>query len=212
MKLIIFGPQGSGKGTYAARLSQHFGIPAISTGDLLRSLRDDPKEGKLIREYQDKGLLVPDELVLRILDDRLQKDDAKNGFILDGFPRNIKQADALESIAKMESAVLLNVPEWILLKRLTNRRTCRKCGSIFNILTLPPKKEGLCDKCQGELYQRADDTEEAIKQRLLIFKKDTEPLIKYYKDKGILKEISCDRLDSPPEENVEKILKVLGAK
>ncbi len=110
MKLIIFGPQGSGKGTYASRLSQKFGIPAISTGDLLRSMREDPVNGKLIREYQDKGLLVPDELVLKILKERIAKEDAKHGFILDGFPRNMSQANALDKMIKMDYAVLLNVP------------------------------------------------------------------------------------------------------
>ncbi len=210
MKLIIFGPQGSGKGTYASRLSQKFGIPAISTGDLLRSMREDPVNGKLIKEYQDKGLLVPDELVLKILSERIAKEDARNGFILDGFPRNMSQANALDGMVQMDYAVLLNVPEWILLKRLSNRRTCKSCGSIFNVLTLPPKVEGICDKCGGMLYQRPDDTEEAIMRRLSIFKKDTEPLVNYYKEKGILREISCDSLDSPPEENVAKILKVLG--
>ncbi len=212
MKLIIFGPQGSGKGTYASRLSQKFGIPAISTGDLLRSMREDPVNGKLIREYQDKGLLVPDELVLKILKERIAKEDAKHGFILDGFPRNMSQANALDKMIKMDYAVLLNVPEWILLKRLSNRRTCKSCGTIFNVLTLPPKVEGICDKCGGMLYQRPDDTEESIMRRLSIFKKDTEPLVNYYKEKGILREISCDRLDSPPEENVQKILDVLGVK
>jgi adenylate kinase len=210
VKLIIFGPQGSGKGTYASRLSQKFGIPAISTGDLLRSMREDPVNGKLIKEYQDKGLLVPDELVLKILSERIAKEDARNGFILDGFPRNMSQANALDGMVQMDYAVLLNVPEWILLKRLSNRRTCKSCGSIFNVLTLPPKVEGICDKCGGMLYQRPDDTEEAIMRRLSIFKKDTEPLVNYYKEKGILREISCDSLDSPPEENVAKILKVLG--
>ncbi len=212
MKLIIFGPQGSGKGTYASRLSQKFGIPAISTGDLLRSMREDPVNGKLIKEYQDKGLLVPDELVLKILKERIAKEDAKHGFILDGFPRNMSQANALDKMIKMDYAVLLNVPEWILLKRLSNRRTCKSCGTIFNVLTLPPKVEGICDKCGGMLYQRPDDTEESIMRRLSIFKKDTEPLVNYYKEKGILREISCDRLDSPPEENVQKILDVLGVK
>jgi adenylate kinase len=212
VKLIIFGPQGSGKGTYASRLSQKFGIPAISTGDLLRSMREDPVNGKLIKEYQDKGLLVPDELVLKILKERIAKEDAKHGFILDGFPRNMSQANALDKMIKMDYAVLLNVPEWILLKRLSNRRTCKSCGTIFNVLTLPPKVEGICDKCGGMLYQRPDDTEESIMRRLSIFKKDTEPLVNYYKEKGILREISCDRLDSPPEENVQKILDVLGVK
>jgi adenylate kinase len=212
MKLIIFGPQGSGKGTYAKRLGEKFKIPQISTGDLLRSMRDDPKLGKIIRDCQDKGLLVPDDIVFTLLEGRIAKDDANKGFILDGFPRNMEQAKRLDKITSIDAAVLLNVPEWILIKRLTNRMTCRKCGEIFNTVTLPPKKSGVCDKCTGELYQRDDDKEEAIKLRLEIFKKNTSPLINYYKEKGILKEISCDRLDSPPEENVEKILKELGVK
>ena len=213
MKLIIFGPIGSGKGTYASRLAQIFGIPQISTGDLFREIvKTGSPLGKEVKRIMDAGGLQPDEITIQILKERLAKPDTNNGFILDGFPRNMEQAKALDEITKIDAAVLLNVPEWLLLKRLTNRRVCRKCGEIFNILTLPPKKEGVCDKCGGELYQRHDDQEEAIRVRLSIFKKDTEPLINYYKEKGVLKQISCDKLDSPPEENVQKILDVLGVK
>ena len=211
MNLIIFGPQGSGKGTIASRLGAKLGIPQISTGDLLRyEVKNGTPLGKKVEGIMNAGGLVSDEIVLGLLQNRINQKDAKKGFILDGYPRNLSQALTLDKIANMDAAVLLNVPEWLLLKRLTNRRVCRTCGEIYNLVNIRPKKAGICDKDGGELYQRDDDKEEAIKARLATYEKMTKPLIEFYKQKGILKEYTCDRLEITPDENVANIMKVLG--
>lgn len=212
IKIIMLGPPGAGKGTYATRLAPKLGIPTISTGELLRAARDDPEIGETIRKYQDSGELVPDEIVIQILKKRLEQDDAKNGFILDGFPRTLEQAKALETITNIDVVVNLDVPEEILIKRLSARRQCKKCGAIYNLLYLKPKVDGICDKCGGELYQRDDDKPEAIKERLRVYHEKTAPLIDYYKEKGIMITITTDRIDVPPEEQVEKIMQKLKEK
>ncbi|MCD6575791.1 MAG: adenylate kinase [Nanoarchaeota archaeon] len=212
VKIIMLGPPGAGKGTYATRLAPKLGIPTISTGELLRAARDDPEIGETIRKYQDSGELVPDEIVIQILKKRLEQDDAKNGFILDGFPRTLAQAKALETITNIDVVINLDVPEEILIKRLSARRQCKKCGAIYNLLYLKPKVDGICDKCGGELYQRDDDKPEAIKERLRVYHEKTAPLIDYYKEKGIMITITTDRIDVPPEEQVEKIMQKLKEK
>jgi adenylate kinase len=207
MKIIIFGPQGSGKGTYASRLSPLLGnIPHIATGDLLRAARDDKEHGEKIRHYQDTGGLVPDEIVLKIFKKRLDQPDARKGFIIDGYPRNAEQAKALDGIATIDVVINLVVPEWVLLQRLSTRVQCRNCSTIFNTLTLPPKKLGICDKCGGPLFQRDDDKPEAIKKRLALYHEMSAPLIKHYRDKGIVIDIECDSPDIPPEIIVNKIM------
>lgn len=208
----MLGPPGAGKGTYATRLAPKLGIPTISTGELLRASREDIEFGETIKKYQDSGDLVPDEIVIQILKKRLEKDDAKNGFILDGFPRTLKQAKALEKISKIDVVINLSVSEEILIKRLSSRRQCKKCGEIYNLLYLKPKVEGICDKCGGELYQRDDDKPEAIKERLKIYHEKTAPLVDYYANKGIIITITTERIDIPPEEQVEKIMQKLKEK
>ncbi|MGA3020798.1 MAG: nucleoside monophosphate kinase [Candidatus Micrarchaeales archaeon] len=211
MNIIIFGPMNSGKGTIASRLSLKLEIPHISTGDLLREeIRQGTEIGKSAEAFVKKGLLNPDNVVTDLLKKRLSQKDAKKGFILEGYPRNMSQALILDKIAKIDAAVILNVPEWILLSRAANRVTCRKCGAIYNLLSVKPKKEGICDKDGGELYHREDDNEASIKNRLEIYNKDTKPLIDYYKQKGILKEFFCDKLDTPPEDNAAQVLRLLG--
>ncbi len=212
VKIIMLGPPGAGKGTYATRLAPKLGIPTISTGELLRAARQDPEFGETIKKYQDSGDLVPDEIVIKILKKRLEQDDAKNGFILDGFPRTLEQARALETISDIDVVVNLSVPEEILIERLSSRRQCKQCGAIYNLLYLKPKVEGVCDKCGGELYQRDDDKPEAIKERLRIYHEKTAPLVEYYTNKGILVTITTDRIDIPPEEQVEKIMQKLKEK
>ncbi len=212
MILILFGPQGSGKGTIASRVGAKLGgIPHISTGDMLRDeVKRATEIGKNAAPIMNSGGLVPDAVVNKLLEDRLSKDDAKNGFILDGYPRNITQAHELETKYKVDAAVLLNVPVWLLLSRLTNRRVCRNCGEVYNLVNLNPKKEGVCDKCGGEVYQRDDDKEEAIKERFATYERVTMPLVEYYKGKGILKTVTCDKLETTPDENVASMLKALG--
>ena len=211
MKIVMLGPQGSGKGTYASRLSPILGTPHISTGDIFReNIKEKTELGKKVEEYLQSGRLVPDEITLEIIKDRLSRPDCKNGFILDGFPRTLKQAEELENITNLDYVVYLNVPEWLLLKRLSSRVVCRDCGKIYNLLNIKPKEEGKCDLCSGELIRRKDETPEAIKVRLKEYEEKTKPIEDYYKKKGILLVVSCDRMESPPEENVKKILDLLG--
>lgn len=212
MKIIFLGPPGAGKGTYASRLTPILGIPHISTGDIVRDeIKAQTELGKTIREYSDKGELVPDEIIIRLLAKRLRKPDYERGFILDGFPRTIKQAEALERIMKIDLVINLNVPDEIIIKRLSNRLTCRRCGTIYNKLTLKPKRDNICDKCGGQLYQREDDKPEVIQERLNVYRKKTEPLIEYYKKKSLLKDVSCDDLTIPPEAIVEKIKLIINS-
>ena len=206
MKIIFLGPPGAGKGTYASRLTPILGVPHISTGDIVRDeIKAQTELGKTIREYSDKGELVPDEIITKLLTKRLRKPDHEKGFILDGFPRTIKQAEALDKISKIDLVINLNVPDEIIIKRLSNRLTCKKCGTIYNKLTLKPKRDNICDECGGQLYQREDDKPEVIQERLNVYRKKTEPLIEYYRKKDLLKNVSCNDLMTPPEAIVEKI-------
>ena len=184
MRMVLLGPPGSGKGTYASRLNSVLGVPHISTGDMVREeIKAQTELGKTIKRYSDKGELVPDEIIIQLLAERLKKPGAEKGFILDGFPRTPPQAEALDKIAKLDLVINLNVPDEIIIARLSNRLTCRKCGAIYNRLTLKPKLDEICDLCGGELYQRDDDKPEVIKERLNVYRRNTEPLIEYYKNK-----------------------------
>jgi adenylate kinase len=211
MNAIIFGPPGSGKGTYASFIEKQLGIVKISTGDIIREeISNNTKLGKTMKEYSDKGELVPDKIVIEILKKRISKlDSRKKGFILDGYPRTVAQAEALNKIVKIDVIINLNVPDWIIIERLSSRRTCKQCGTAFNIKYYKPKIEGVCDKCCGELYQRKDDTEEVIRERIQVYQKQTQPLIKYYKGKIPFVDFECDSPDIPPEINAQKILEKL---
>jgi adenylate kinase len=196
VRLVFLGAPGAGKGTQAKKLVEKYGIPQISTGDLLRAaVAQGTPLGKEAKAYMDKGELVPDSVVLGMVKERLAQDDCKKGFILDGFPRNVAQAEALDKmLAEMniplDLALNLDVPFDDLMKRLTGRRTCKSCGQMYNIYFSPPKVDGKCDKCGGELFQRDDDKEETIRKRLEVYRAQTEPLIDYYSKKGILKTVS----------------------
>jgi len=210
MRIVMLGPPGAGKGTYASRLNVNLGIPHISTGDMVRDeIKAQTELGKKIKQYSDKGELVPDEIIIQLLADRLKRPDCKKGFILDGFPRTINQAESLDKISKIDVAVNLNVPDEIIITRLSNRVTCKKCGAIYNLLTLKPKKEGVCDSCGGDLYQRYDDKPKVIQERLNVYREKTQPLIEYYKKKELLKDAQCNDLMTPPEVVVAQILKIL---
>lgn len=195
MRLVLLGAPGAGKGTQAKKLIEKYGIPQISTGDILRaSVAEGTPLGKEAKSYMDKGELVPDSVVLGLVEERLQKDDCKKGYILDGFPRNTAQAEALDGMLEklglpLTAAISVDVPKEDLMKRLTGRRTCKGCGQMYNVYFSPSAKEGVCDKCGGELFQRDDDKEETIKKRLEVYDAQTAPLIDYYGKKGILKAI-----------------------
>ncbi len=192
MRIILLGPPGAGKGTQAKDLVQKYGIPQISTGDILRkNLADKTPLGLEAKKYMDKGELVPDSVVVGIVKDRLKESDCKKGYILDGFPRTVPQAETLDvALADMKTPIdkvlSIEVPDSELVKRLGGRRTCRGCQAGYHVMFKPSKKEGVCDSCGGELYQRDDDKEDAIKNRLKVYMASTAPLIGYYKNKGML--------------------------
>lgn len=196
MRIVLLGAPGAGKGTQAKKLIEKYPMPQISTGDLLRAaVAAGSPLGKEAKSYMDKGELVPDSVVLGMVQERLRQDDCKSGYILDGFPRNTKQAEALDSMLSslnmpLTAALSVDVPFDDLMKRLTGRRTCKACGQMYNIYFNAPKKEGVCDKCGGELFQRDDDKEETIKKRLEVYNAQTAPLIDYYGKKSILKSVS----------------------
>lgn len=210
MKIIFLGPPGSGKGTYASRLSPILNVPHISTGDILReNVKRETELGRTASEYMEKGKLVPDKIIISMIKERISQEDCRNGFILDGFPRTINQAKELDRITEIDAVINLAVPEDIIIKRLTARRVCEKCGAIYNILTLKPKEEGICDRCGGRLIQRKDDTEEVIKKRLEVYKETAKPIIEFYENKKKLYDIEINQADASVEEGVERILKVL---
>ncbi len=195
MKLILLGPPGAGKGTQAKMLTDEFAIPQISTGDILRAaVNDGTPLGVKAKSFMDAGGLVPDEVVIGIVAERLQQDDCGNGFILDGFPRTVAQADALQANLQqmgkdLDSVVALQVDSEALVERLTGRRTCKACGRGYHVSFDPSTKAGLCDDCGGELFQRDDDREETIRKRLDVYDEQTAPLISYYRDGGMLVEL-----------------------
>jgi adenylate kinase len=195
MKLVLLGAPGAGKGTQAKKLIEKYKIPQISTGDILRkAVADGTPLGKEAKSFMDKGELVPDSVVIGLVKERLGQDDCNNGYILDGFPRNTSQAETLDTVlsdmgSPLDIALSVDVDKDVLMKRLTGRRTCKGCQQMYNIHFSPPRKDGVCDKCGGELYQRDDDKEETIKNRLDVYEKSTAPLIDYYGKKGILKSV-----------------------
>ena len=202
MRLILLGAPGAGKGTVAKQLTAIDGSVQISTGDILRAaVKDGTELGKQAKAYMDAGDLVPDELIMGIMKERLKEDDCQKGFLLDGFPRTIPQAvqlkDLLEDIdIELDAAVNLDVPRDVILDRLTTRRTCVDCGAIYNVKSMPPKQEGVCDKCGGEVVQRDDETEEAISNRLDVYNEKTAPLVDYYRGEGILMDVNSTSSDA----------------
>lgn len=194
MNIILFGPPGAGKGTQAKLMSEHYKVPHISTGDILRNnVKENTILGKKAKEYMDKGELVPDELLIDMISDSLKKPEAKNGFILDGYPRTIPQAESLSKIIKnIDLAIYLETSKDIIVKRLSGRRVCKKCGRNYHLINMPPKKDMICDDCGAELYQREDDKEKTIINRLNVYLKQSTPVLDYYKKSGKLKTVNSD--------------------
>ncbi|RLF11354.1 MAG: adenylate kinase [Thermoprotei archaeon] len=213
MRLIIFGPPGAGKGTQAQLLANKFGIPQIATGDILReAVKEGTDLGKMAKTYMDRGQLVPDEVVIGIVEERLRRPDCAKGFILDGFPRTVKQAEALENMlkklgVKLDAVVNLEVDEEEVVKRITLRRTCRNCGAVYHLVFNPPKKEDVCDRCGGPLYQREDDREETVRNRLKVYREQTEPVLKFYEARGLLRNINGNL---SIDQVFQEVLKALG--
>ena len=192
MRLILLGPPGAGKGTQASSIVAEYGITHISTGDIFRhNIKNETELGKKVKSYLDKGQLVPDELTIDLVWDRLSKEDCKNGFLLDGFPRTINQAEALqkgleERGLKLDKVINIDVDKNILVKRLSGRRVCKNCGETYHIDNKPTLKDGVCDKCSGEVIQRADDNEKTVLDRIEVYEKQTFPLIDFYKNLGLI--------------------------
>ena len=211
MNAIIFGAPGAGKGTYSSRLQAQLGLEVISMGDIFReSLKKDTELGRKVESYVKKGLLVPNDIVIDVLKQHLSEIPEGKGFLLDGYPRTVEQAEILEKITRIDVIILLVVPEWIIVERLSTRRICRNCGEVYNVRFLKPKIEGICDKCGGPLYQRADDTEEVIKNRIRIYEEQTQPIVKLFKKEKIpFVEARCETLDAPPDKIVKEIIKDL---
>ncbi|MDP7244074.1 MAG: adenylate kinase [Flavobacteriales bacterium] len=208
MNIVLLGSPGIGKGTAATKLSKKLGIAHISTGDMLReNVAQKTKLGVEAKSYMDKGLLVPDSLVIEMMKKCLQKKDCKNGFILDGFPRTINQAEEIGKEIKIDKVINIQASDEIIIDRLSKRKVCGKCGFVYHLIYIKPKKEGVCDKCGGKLYQRKDDKPEAITERLKVYRNETEPLIDYYKEKGILADVDGS---GTPEEEFESVLKAVS--
>jgi adenylate kinase len=208
MNLIFLGAPGAGKGTLATLLSKQHGVPQISTGDLFRAaVKEGSELGKKVKGIMEKGELVPDSLTVELVKQRLAKPDASSGYILDGFPRTIAQADALAEFEQIDHVINFAISDELVIRRLSGRRVCRSCGAIYHVDNMPPKVEGKCDRCGGELYIRDDDKIDSIKNRLRVYKEQTELLIAYYRDKGLLREIDSSK---SPQHSLEQIKGILG--
>lgn len=212
MKIIMLGAPGAGKGTQAKRLAAKYNIPHISTGDIFRAnIKNNTELGNKAKVYMDQGLLVPDELVVDLVVDRFKNPDCANGYVLDGFPRTIPQAEALDKALAnnqdaIEYAIDVDVPDEVIIDRMAGRRACLNCGATYHTITIPPKMEGICDTCDSPLVLREDDKPETVKKRLTVYHEQTQPLIEYYSKKGILKSIDGTKTMDEAFEEVIQII------
>lgn len=210
MNILFMGPPGAGKGTQAEKVTAAFGIPHISTGDAFRrAMQEGTPLGRKAKEYVDRGLLVPDDVTNGIVRERLRQADCQNGFLLDGYPRTIAQAEALDGMLaemgkRLEHVINLKVDRSLLLARLTGRRICKSCGATYHLSFNPPRREGVCDRCGGELFQRSDDTEEKVGTRLDEYTNKTAPLLDYYRERGLLREVDG-------EQDIERVTATIAA-
>ncbi|KXA12830.1 adenylate kinase [Clostridium perfringens] len=214
VKIVLLGPPGAGKGTQAKSISNRYSIPHISTGDIFRkNISENTPLGIEAKSYMDNGQLVPDEVTINMVKDRLQQDDCKNGYLLDGFPRTVHQAEALDNFLtereeSIDTALLIEVPKEFILERMTGRRVCPSCGASYHIKFNPPANDGKCDLCGSDVIQRKDDTEETVKERLDVYENQTQPLIDFYKNK---KQLSVVDGTQAINEVFESICKILGS-
>ncbi len=212
MNIILLGPPGAGKGTQAKKIAEHYSVPHISTGDILReNIHNNTSLGMKAKSYMSRGELVPDELLITIIRDRLSRPDCSNGFLLDGYPRTVPQADALqmiltESDKKLDVVLNIEVEDEELIIRLSGRRVCSSCGASYHMIFNPPEKDEICNVCKGKLYQRDDDKPEAIRNRLIVYKKQTQPLIEYYDKKNLLRTIDGGKEIHQIFEDIKKVL------
>ena len=203
MNIVVLGPPGVGKGTYTRVLSKKHGIPTISVGDFFRrAIKDETELGKKTKDYVSRGDLVPDEIVIDLVKNRLEEDDCKGGFILDGYPRTVPQAEAMMKFKKIDVALNFVAPDEVIMSRIGGRRTCRKCGAIYHIKNVPPTIEGVCDRCSGRLIQRADEKPEVIQNRLVVYREKTKPVSDYLRTKGLIADINANY----PIEEIDKII------
>lgn len=216
MRLILLGPPGAGKGTQAARISDKYGIPHISTGDIFREiLKRDDELARKVRKYVESGDLVPDEIVVEIVRERIHRPDCQRGFILDGFPRTKPQARALDEILEADgtpltAALYLQVTEETVVMRLSRRRVCENCQAVYHLDFNPPKVPSVCDRCGGKLVQREDDREEVVRRRLRVYREQTEPLLEYYRQRGVLKEVDGNKPIEDVWREIQEILDPLA--
>ena len=208
MKLIFLGPPGAGKGTLAGLVSKEFGIPQISTGDMFReAIKKETELGKRVKAILGRGDLVPDDLTVSLVKERLAQEDARKGYILDGFPRTIPQAESLEKIQALDAVVNFAISDELVVKRLSGREICKSCGAIYHVVNMPSKVKGVCDKCGGPLYTRPDDSLESITNRLEVYRTQTEPLIEFYRKRKLLKDIDSSK---SPEDTHSQIKATLS--
>jgi adenylate kinase len=204
LNIVLLGPPAVGKGTYAGFLSTKYNIPKISVGDLFRTaIKNRTELGKKIKSYVTSGDLVPDEVVIELVKNKLEEPDCKNGFLLDGYPRTVPQAEAMMKFKKIDAALNFVAPDEVIMERIGGRRTCRKCGAIYHIKNVPPTIEGICDQCSGRLVQRADEKPEVIKNRLIVYREKTKPVVDYLREKGLLVDIDAHY-------DIEEIDKILA--
>ncbi|MEW5937169.1 MAG: adenylate kinase [Candidatus Thermoplasmatota archaeon] len=211
MKIVLLGPPGGGKGTQAKRISETYGIPHISTGDLLRAaVAAGTPLGKEAKRYMDEGSLCPDAIIIALIEERISMPDCARGYIMDGFPRTLAQAEALEQLTRIDMVLNIEVEHDALVERLTARRTCRSCGAIYNLVFDPPGVQGRCDRCGGVLFQREDDTEETVVKRLKVYAEQTVPLIEFYKERGLLAEVNGNGTVEETWAQVERALHLIS--
>jgi adenylate kinase len=212
MRLILLGGPGAGKGTQAKKLVDKYNIPQISTGDILRgAVKNNTELGQKAKSFMDAGELVPDNVIIGIVKDRIQEDDCEKGFIFDGFPRTTAQAETLDTMLdeldiKLDAAINFKVSDEVIVTRMSGRRTCAQCQAVFNVKFNPPKQEGVCDKCSGELTQRDDEKEEVVRNRLKVYEDQTAPLIDFYNNKGLLKDVNGEQEINTIFEEVTNLL------